>query len=221
MNPNCRVSYRNPFVIALVVLLSSLCLPAWAQQNLLILGDSLGAGHGVPLDQRWSHLLQQRLNKDYPHQWQVVNASIGGETTDGGLRRLPGLLKRYQPAIVLIELGGNDGLRGFPLSVTHKNLATMIRDTQNTGAQPVLIGIRLPPNYGPQYTDAFAQIYATLAKKYQVPEVPFLLAKVYDEPGMMQRDGIHPTARAQPTLLQTVWKTLQPIIVRKTSGATD
>lgn len=214
MNPTRPVSYRNRIAIGLLLVLSSLCLPAWARQNLLILGDSLGAGHGVPLEQRWSHLLQQRLDQRYPQHWHVVNASIGGETTDGGLRRLPDLLQRYQPAIVLIELGGNDGLRGFPLAVTRKNLAAMIQDTRQAGAKPVLIGIRLPPNYGPQYTDAFAHIYDALARKYQLPEVPFLLAKVYDQPGMMQRDGIHPTARAQPILLQTVWKTLGPVIAQ-------
>ena len=198
----------------LLLLICVLSVPSFAASNLLLLGDSLGAGHGVALDKRWSHLLQQRLDRLYPHQWKVVNASISGETTDGGLRRLPDLLNRYRPAITMLELGGNDGLRGFSLGVTRKNLAGMITDCKNAHSRVVLIGIRLPPNYGPQYTQGFADIYTKLAKRFEVPLVPFLLAKVYDETGMMQEDGIHPTAKAQPQLLDTVWKTLGPVIAK-------
>jgi len=202
----------TPGLLVLVLLCLALPLPSQARQNLLLLGDSLGAGRGVPLEERWSQLLQQRLDHRNPGQWQVINASISGETTDGGLRRLPDLLQKYRPDIVLLELGGNDGLRGFPLNVTRDNLAGMIRKAQKTRARVVLIGIRLPPNYGPQYTKAFSNIYANLANQYQVPLVPFLLSKVYDQPGMMQEDGIHPTAKAQPQLLDNVWKILGPVI---------
>lgn len=196
----------------LLLLLCTLPAPSFAASNLLLLGDSLGAGHGVALELRWSRLLQLRLDQLYPHRWKVINASISGETTDGGLRRLPDLLNRYRPAITLLELGGNDGLRGFSLAVTRKNLAAMITDCRNAHSQVVLIGIRLPPNYGPQYTQAFADIYTQLARGFNVPLVPFLLAGVYDKAGMMQEDGIHPTAKAQPQLLDTVWKTLAPVV---------
>ncbi len=217
MNLRHRIT---PGLLVLALLCLTLPLPSLARQNLLLVGDSLGAGLGVPLNQRWSHLLQQRLDNRYPGRWQVINASISGETSDGGLRRLPELLAKYQPEVVLLELGGNDGLRGFPLAVTRDNLAEMIRQTQKAKAHVVLIGIRLPPNYGPQYTKAFAHIYANLAHQYQVALVPFLLAGVYDQPGMMQEDGIHPTAKAQPKLLDTVWQTLGPVIAATDSHET-
>lgn len=196
------------------VVLACLCisLACQAKTNLLILGDSLGAGYGVPLNQRWSNLLQQRLNRHYPETWAVINASISGETTDGGLRRLPALLLKYHPDLVLLELGGNDGLRGFPLDVTRRNLAAMVQKVQQSGAKPLLIGIRLPPNYGPQYTQAFADLFSEVAHQYQVPLVPFLLAGIYDQPGMMQADGLHPTAKAQPKVLDVVWRYLAPLV---------
>lgn len=203
-------------LVALTGLLISLACQAKA--NLLILGDSLGAGYGVALDQRWSTLLQQRLNQDYPDAWTVINASISGETTDGGLRRLPALLLKYHPQLVLVELGGNDGLRGFPLDVTRQNLATMVQKVQQSGAKTLLIGIRLPPNYGPQYTQAFADIFTKLAQRFQVPLVPFLLAGIYDQPGMMQADGLHPTAKAQPDVLNVVWPYLAPLVSQPQSA---
>lgn len=206
-------------LIALAIIGLLLPVASQAKEHLLILGDSLGAGYGVSLEQRWSTLLQARLDRQYPGTWTVINASISGETTDGGLRRLPALLDKYQPALVLVELGGNDGLRGFPLDVTQQNLEAMVAKVQKTGAHTLLIGIRLPPNYGPRYTEAFAKIYSTVAERYKVPLVPFLLAGIYDQPGMMQGDGLHPTAKAQPQVLDVVWPKLAPLVAPSQRGA--
>ena len=155
--------------------------------------------------------VQQRLQREgYPHR--VVNASISGETTDGGLRRLPGLLSRHEPEIVVIELGGNDGLRGFPPQVIEQNLARMIELTQAAGARAVLVGMQIPPNYGQRYTRAFAELYPRLSDRYDAPLVPFFLEGIYDQPPLMQGDGIHPTAQAQPRLLDNVWPHLKPLV---------
>ncbi len=180
--------------------------------TLLILGDSLSAAYGVPTEQAWVALLKDRLNQEgFPH-WEVVNASISGETTDGGLRRLPKLLKQHTPAVVVIELGGNDGLRGLPPTVIEKNLSKLIELTEESGAQPLLVGIQIPPNYGHRYTNLFTDIYPTLAALYEIELVPFFLEGIYDRSGWMQSDGVHPTVQAQPTLLNNVWSKLQPLL---------
>ena len=176
---------------------------------ILILGDSISAAYGMELEQGWVHLLQQRLQLEgYPHR--VVNASISGETTAGGLARLPELLETHAPDVVIIELGGNDGLRGLGLQQTRDNLEGMIELARRHNARVVLLGMRLPPNYGPAYTDAFERIYAQLDGPGDVVSVPFFMEGVALEPGMMQHDRIHPTARAQPRLLDNVWPVLQP-----------
>ncbi|WP_372964006.1 arylesterase [Marinobacter sp.] len=186
--------------------------PALANQHtLMVVGDSLSAAYGVPSETAWVQLLRDRLEA-HGLPWQVVNASISGETTDGGLRRLPRLLEQNEPDVVVIELGGNDGLRGFPPNVIEANLAKMIELVMGTGATPVLIGIQIPPNYGQRYTRMFSDIFPTLSDRYDVGLVPFFLEGIFDQNGMMQGDGIHPTEEAQPLLLDNVWPRLEPLV---------
>jgi acyl-CoA thioesterase-1 len=187
-------------------------------KTLLVLGDSLSAAYGIPQSQGWVSLLEQELKQRGSH-WRVVNASISGETSSGGVSRLPRLLRDYQPDLLLLELGANDGLRGTPLRVMEQNLRRMIELGRAADAQVLLIGIRIPPNYGPRYTERFYQIYPRLAKEYDLPLVPFLLEQVALDPRLMQRDRLHPTAEAQPILLQTVWKQLAPLLQLEQSEA--
>jgi acyl-CoA thioesterase-1 len=182
------------------------------RKNLLIVGDSLSAAYGIDSDAAWVELLKDRLEQETPGNWNVANASISGETTDGGLRRLPDLLDKHDPAIVVIELGGNDGLRGFPPNVIRTNLAKMIQLSQQHGAEVLLVGIEIPPNYGQRYTTAFANVFSSLAEEYNLSFVPFFLADVYDGEAMMQADGIHPTAKAQPQLLDNIWSELLALL---------
>jgi acyl-CoA thioesterase-1 len=195
-----------------------LALPALASQNtVLVLGDSLSAAYGVPSETAWVELLRDRIeNQDL--NWTVVNASISGETTDGGLRRLPGLLETHDPNIVIIELGGNDGLRGFPPNVIESNLANMIEQVRDTGATPLLVGMQIPPNYGQRYTTMFADIFPTLSDRYNTVLVPFFLDGIYDQDGLMQGDGIHPTEEAQPRLLENIWPKLEPLLSNQASS---
>jgi acyl-CoA thioesterase-1 len=179
--------------------------------SILVVGDSLSAGYGIEMREGWVTLLQQRLiKKGFPHT--VVNASISGDTTSGGRARLPDVLKRHRPQIVIIELGGNDGLRGLSLRETRANLDAMIRIAQSAGAQVLLVGIHLPPNYGPEFTSKFHAIYTELARAHNTALVPFLLEGVALTPGLMQSDGIHPRAAAQPHLLDNVWPFLKPLL---------
>jgi acyl-CoA thioesterase I len=183
-----------------------------SDKHLLIMGDSLSAAYGVQTEEAWVTLLRQRLDKRGFAGWEVINASISGETTDGGLRRLPDLLTRHQPEIVIIELGGNDGLRGFPPQVIRQNIASMIEQSQQAGADVLVVGMQIPPNYGPRYTEAFANIFPELAEQYDTRLVPFFLANIYDKRGLMQEDDIHPTAEAQGQLLDNVWPVLEPML---------
>lgn len=185
--------------------------------NLLVFGDSLSAAYGIPREQGWVALLQQQLQKQGLPQ-QVINASVSGETTSGGASRMQAALTQYQPQYVLIELGANDGLRGLPLSEMQNNLDAMIQTSQRAGAQVVLLGMKIPPNYGPRYTRDFAALYTQLAQKYQLPLVPFLLEGVAGNPALTQADGLHPVAGAQSQILHTVWQVLQPI-VQKAPGS--
>ena len=182
------------------------------QNTLLIVGDSLSAAYGVQTDEAWVALLRARLQSEGLTDWEVVNASISGETTDGGLRRLPRLLEQNDPDVVVIELGGNDGLRGFPPGVIEKNLARMIEQVQDAGARPLLVGMQIPPNYGERYTEAFAGIFPKLANQYDTALVEFFLDGIYDQEGMMQGDGIHPTAEAQGQLLANIWPQLESLL---------
>ena len=203
--------------IALSALLL-IALPVLASQNtVLVLGDSLSAAYGVPSETAWVELLRDRIESQ-DLDWTVVNASIGGETTDGGLRRLPGLLEAHDPTIVVIELGGNDGLRGFPPNVIESNLANMIEQVRDTGATPLLVGMQIPPNYGQRYTTMFADIFPTLSDRYNTVLVPFFLDGIYDQDGLMQGDGIHPTEEAQPRLLDNIWPKLEPLLNKQASS---
>lgn len=204
------------FTLAGLMLLS---LSALASQNtLLVVGDSLSAAYGVPSETAWVQLLRDRLDEQGLN-WDVVNASISGETTDGGLRRLPDLLQKNQPDVVIIELGGNDGLRGFPPDVIESNLADMIEQVRDIGATPVLVGMQIPPNYGQRYTRMFADIFPKLSDRYDTPLVPFFLEGIYNEDGLMQEDGIHPTEAAQPVLLDNLWPQLEPLILDRNPSA--
>lgn len=177
----------------------------------LIVGDSLSAGYGLAIHENWPSLLQERLAAaGYPHR--VVNASISGDTTSGGLARLPGALERHAPSVVLIGLGGNDGLRGLPVAEIRRNLAAMIQLSESVGANVVLAGIHIPPNYGPRYTDAFHAIYHELAQEYGAGLIPFILEGVALDAELMQEDGIHPNAEAQPVIVENVWPALEPLL---------
>lgn len=181
------------------------------EATIVIVGDSLSAAYGMEQGEAWPSLLQQRLDQ-HGHPYRVFNSSITGETTQGGLSRLPRLLEKRRPAIVILELGGNDGLRGLPLEVTRDNLAAMIEQSQSAGARVVLAEMRIPPNYGRSYTEKFNGAYSELAAQYEVVLLPFVLQEIALEPGMMQADGIHPTAAAQPIILDQVWSALEPLL---------
>lgn len=184
---------------------------------MLVVGDSLSAAYGIPPDKGWVALLDERLQaKDT--DYQVINASVSGETTSGGLTRLPALLSQHQPDVVLIELGANDALRGLSVTVIRENLKALIQQSLDAGSRVLLIGIRIPPNYGPQYTEAFFGLYAELADLYEVPRVPFLLENVALDWNLMQSDGHHPNAAAQPLILDNVWPYLKPLLTHQADG---
>lgn len=179
--------------------------------TILVYGDSLSAAYGIEREQGWVSLLQQRLqSRGYPYQ--VVNASVSGETTLGGLTRMPATLRQQQPVIVLIELGANDGLRGLPVAEMQRNLSAMIEASQKIKAKVMLIGVEIPPNYGPRYTREFTETYPSLAKRYTLPLLPFLLDGVAGKPELTQDDGLHPVAAAQRRLLDNVWNVLEPML---------
>ena len=192
---------------------------AGADDTLLVFGDSLSAGYGLAPDQGWASLLQLRLaSRGYGQR--VVNASVSGETTSGGRSRLPRALDQHHPAVVILEMGANDGLRGLPLATASANLGAMIDAIKASKAQVLLVGVELPPNYGPAYTSAFRKMYADLARQHHVALVPFLMEGVALDPRLMQADGLHPNAAGQPRLLDTVWKALQPLLGRPAKTAT-
>jgi acyl-CoA thioesterase I len=198
--------------LALTLLLIGLQGAFAAQKHIILgFGDSLSAAYGLQPEQGWVALLEHRLH-DQGYEYQIINASISGETSSGGLERMPHLLALHHPAVVMLELGANDGLRGLPLQTVRDNLARMITLARNSGAQVLLLGIRLPPNYGQRYTSGFADLYAGLARQYQVPWVPFLLEGVALDPALMQADGLHPVAAGEPRVLDTIWPTLQPLL---------
>jgi acyl-CoA thioesterase I len=182
-----------------------------AKPVIVVLGDSLSAEYGLPRNTGWVQLMRQRL-ADQRLDYSVANASISGDTTSGGRARLPVLLERLKPAIVIVELGANDALRGVPLSTTEDNLRTIIEQSQQAHAKVVLIGMYVPPNYGPDYTQKFHGMYGTLSSDLHVPLVPFLLAGIENKPDMFQADQIHPTRQAQPVLLDNVWPALKPLL---------
>lgn len=187
------------------LLLLLLALPALARADpvILVVGDSISAGFGIPVQQGWVALLQQEVKKDVP-QAQVVNASISGDTTVGGLNRLPALLQQHQPDLTIIELGGNDGLRGMPLQRIRGNLQRMIALSRQAGSDVLLLGMQIPPNYGARYSEGFRTLFTSLAEQENTLLVPFLLDGVATRPELMQADGIHPQAAAQPQMMNAV-----------------
>jgi acyl-CoA thioesterase I len=190
-----------------------------AQPTIVVLGDSLSAGYGIKIQEGWVNLLAKRLATE-GYGYRVVNASVSGETTQGGLARLPRALETHKPAVVIVELGGNDGLRGLPLKTSRDNLDRIIALSRAAQARVVLVGMIIPPNYGPRYGQEFRDMFTDLAKRYPVGFVPFLLDQVALEPGLMQADGIHPNAGGQPRMLENVWPKLKPLLVapRKPAG---
>jgi acyl-CoA thioesterase-1 len=201
------------FIYVLVIgsLLTSVAAAEDPPPVILVLGDSLSAGFGVDLPDTWPALLQRRLVAE-GYGYKVVNASISGDTSGNGLRRLPRALKIHQPEIVLIELGGNDGLRGISTEIMQSNLAQMIIKSREAGAETILAGILIPPNYGDDYTAEFTAVYPALAEQHSTALIPFFMEGVALDGGMMQADGIHPNTRAQPILMETVWATLKPLL---------
>lgn len=185
-------------------------IPAWAT-TILILGDSLSAAYGIPVTKGWVSLLEKKLRQEQP-EIRLVNASISGETTAGGLRRLPGLLKRHAPDILIIELGGNDGLRGIMPKQMESNLSTMIELAKAEKVKVLLLGMKIPSNYGPQFSGQFEEVYRQLAKRHDLAFVPFFLAGVALDAALMQNDGIHPNVDAQPLLAERVRKALVPLM---------
>lgn len=179
--------------------------------TILVYGDSLSAAYRMSREQGWVSLLQQRLQQQgFPHR--VVNASVSGETTSGGLARLPAALKQHDPDIVLLELGANDGLRGLSVNSMQSNLSDIIEASQDADAKVLLMGMLIPPNYGPRYTREFSASFPALAKRHDVPLVPFFLDNVAGKPELTLDDGLHPNAAAQAKLLDNVWKTLKPML---------
>nr|WP_231701727.1 arylesterase [Halopseudomonas salegens] len=184
-----------------------LALPLHAQ-SMLIVGDSISAAFGLEIEQGWVSLLEQRLDAEN-HDVDVINASVSGDTTAGGVARLAPLLARHSPDLVIIELGGNDGLRGMPPTNMQQNLSSMVERSQAAGADVLLLGMEIPPNYGVRYTSAFRQVFVAVSENYEIPLLPFLLAPVAEDPALMQSDGIHPTAAAQPLILEHAWPLIE------------
>jgi acyl-CoA thioesterase-1 len=201
----------------------SLAVSASAQaatsRTIVVLGDSLSAGYGISVQEGWVSLLSQRLASE-GYGYKVVNASVTGETTQGGVSRLPRVLELHKPEIVIVELGGNDGLRGLPLNTSRENLQRTITLARKAGAKVLLVGMMIPPNYGPRYAQEFHDMFGVLAARNSVALVPFLLDEVALKADLMQNDGIHPNAKGQPRMLENLWPGLKPLLVapRKPAG---
>jgi acyl-CoA thioesterase-1 len=194
-----------------------LCVVCWmalaaeAQPVLLVYGDSLSAGYGLPQGKGWVDLLARRLAAE-GFDYRVINASVSGETTLGGANRIDAAMTQHQPAIVIIELGGNDGLRGLPLAATRQKIEKMVKTARSKRAQPLLVGMQLPPNYGTAYTEKFQALFAQIAQEQKVPLVPFMLAGFGEKREYFQPDGIHPTVEAQTLILDNIWPVLRPML---------
>ncbi|HBV39626.1 MAG TPA: multifunctional acyl-CoA thioesterase I/protease I/lysophospholipase L1 [Erwinia sp.] len=203
---NFKNVFRWHYLILLFLALTT--LRATAADKLLVLGDSLSAGYRMSASAAWPALLNDKWQKSPV----IINGSISGDTAAQGLARLPALLKQHQPRWVLIELGGNDGLRGFPPQQLEQQLGQIIGLVKAAGAQPLLMQVRLPPNYGRRYTEAFSDVYPRLAKAFSLPLLPFFMEQVYLKPEWMQQDGIHPNPDAQPFIADLMAKTLAPLV---------
>jgi acyl-CoA thioesterase-1 len=206
---------RFAYVSWITVLVAALAFGHAVQAaTVMVVGDSLSDAYSIPRESGWVHLLSERLDGEH----EVVNASISGETTAGAATRIDGLLERHDPDVLLIILGGNDGLRGLSPAQTEDNLAALIEKGKSAGARVGLMQIRLPPNLGPVYIERFEAVYPRLAERFDVDLLPFFLEDIFQRPGMLQDDGIHPTAQAQPLILQNVWTELQPLIESAVGG---
>lgn len=194
------------FLLSIVLLLPAV---SSAQSTILVFGDSLSAGYGIPREAAWPSLLQAELRRSHPH-YKVINASISGETTSGGLQRLPTTLKEHRPSIVILELGANDGLRGTKLNLMEKSLNALIQQSQAVGAKVLLLGMQLPPNYGLAYTKSFKALYPKLAQRHRIALVPFMLEGIGAD--QFQADNLHPLAETQPMILETVMQKLMPML---------
>ena len=193
--------------ISSYLVLLALCLsPTWVlAKTVMVLGDSISAGYGIEPQQAWVNLLQKRLDQQYPKQHKVANASVSGETTSGALARLPKLLQTHKPNVVVVELGGNDGLRGQPPQMIQKNLAQLIQQSQKANATVVVLGMKMPPNYGTAYSKAFENNYKVVSQQYKVKLLPFFLEGVAGNKSLMQKDLVHPNGKAQPILLNLAY----------------
>jgi len=196
-------------IVVLCLLWSGVCHAA----EILVFGDSLSAGFGLRADQSWPSLLQEKLAKE-GYKQQLVNASVSGETSAGGKTRLPAALAQHKPKVVVIELGANDGLRGLPIKLMTDNLSAMVRTARESGAKVMLVGMRLPPNYGPSYTEKFQASFGQVAQAEGASLVPFLLEGFAQKRELFQADGMHPVAEAQPQIVENVWRVLKPLIKR-------
>ncbi len=201
--------FRYVSVIILTTIASTGTLYA---KTIMIVGDSISAGYGLSPEQGWVKLLQKRLDQTYPKQHKVINASVSGETTSGALARLPKLLTTHKPDIVVIELGGNDGLRGQPPQLIQQNLSQLVQQSKKSNAKVILFGMKIPPNYGSAYTKAFENNYTVVAKQHNISLLPFFLEGVAGNNNLMQQDLIHPNAQAQPKLLNLAWKYIVPAL---------
>jgi acyl-CoA thioesterase I len=181
------------------------------QQSIVVFGDSLAAAYGIARSRGWVTLLAERLKREHP-DYIVVNASISGDTSGGGLARIQKTLQQHRPSILILELGANDGLRGLPVAQMKHNLGRIIEQAQSAGARVVLVGMKLPPNYGPDYTREFESAFGELARRYRTALVPFLLEDFAEKPELFQPDRIHPTDAAQPLMLERVWQALAPLL---------
>jgi acyl-CoA thioesterase-1 len=195
----------------MVLIASGAVAETAAPPTLLVFGDSISAGYGIRVNQGWVALLQAKLTRE-GYGYQVINASISGETTAGGLARLPRALALHHPQVVVLELGGNDGLRALPIAQMRDNLRQMCALARAAGARVLLLGMRIPPNYGPDYTEQFRKVYADLARADKLPLVPFLLDNIALNPDLMQADGFHPNTQGQPKLLDNVWPELEGLL---------
>jgi acyl-CoA thioesterase-1 len=201
-------------LLVFIVLVVGAAMPAagWAaEKSILVFGDSLSAAYGIAQARGWVALLAERLKRERP-DYSVVNASISGETTAGGLARIDSALEKHRPAIVILELGGNDGLRGLPVLQMKQNLSTMVARAQKAGARVLLVGIRVPPNYGPAYTDAFEAAFRDVAQTHRAALLPFMLDGISEKDELFQPDRIHPTQEAQPVIERHVWGALKPLL---------
>ena len=212
--------FRARLFNQLFVSLLAFSFVAWSPQvfaenpKILIFGDSLSAAYGLPRQEGWVALLQKKLHSEQ-YEYDVINASVSGETTSGGLSRLNAALAKTQATIIILELGANDGLRGLPLSEMKANLNAMIKQSKANKAKVLLLGMKLPPNYGPRYAESFTLSYAQLSKDHKISLVPFMLENVAAKPDLIQQDGLHPNALGQPIILENIWPYLQPLLKKQ------